>query len=192
MPFLPPRLPPPQGDHDLPATPPCRAIPRTATPRTPLLYRSFIVSESMTFGRSPPGRRTPGPTGSGVSAVQHATRRRCWRPRLWSHPRWMAGWPRKTRACALKTALFVSFFRRWHSKGPQKRVRRVGSDHSERSGAVMHMGSDLSLDTIDIERSRYPLGSAAGLRHRPQALSGSLRLWCVYVCTVDCPPTTAH
>jgi hypothetical protein len=40
----------PGRDGDPPAAPPCRAIPRTATPY-PLPYRSLIASESMAFGR---------------------------------------------------------------------------------------------------------------------------------------------
>ena len=77
----------------------------------PLLYRSLIVSESMTFGRSPPWSSHT-VLRSGVSAVRFNTTRAPSLLALWSHPRWMAGWPRKT--CS-KQRVFSS----WHSKGPQ-------------------------------------------------------------------------
>jgi hypothetical protein len=57
----------PGRDRDPPAAPPCRAIPRTATPY-PLPYRSLIVSESMTFGRFPAITQRRVHTGTGYRA----------------------------------------------------------------------------------------------------------------------------
>ncbi len=76
----------------------------------PLLYRSLIVSESMTFGRSPPWSSHT-VLRSGVSAVRfNTTRRRCW-PCGHIHVGWPSGRVRRAQNSA--------FFRRWHSKGPQ-------------------------------------------------------------------------
>ena len=114
----------------------------------------------MTFGRSPPGRRTPThrPTERRPASRLFNTTRRPVAGRLWSHPRWMAGWPRKTRACAQLTARFfvagTQMVLKNESRVGSERYNHVSSEH----------GSDPIEHTAHSTRNRgYPLGSSAAL-----------------------------